>query len=262
MPNAITTIPEMQKVNKELCIEYIRSQNTLLNDGELAQYSAVAIALNLNPFLREIYPIKYGKEGKMTLVTGYQVYIKRAESFPQYDGYDIEWSGAGKELRCTCKVYRKDRSRPVSATVFLAEYHQGNKMWNEKPHVMLEKVAIGTAFRRAFPCDFAGMPYTAEEVRGDEIMQAQGMTEVNADAEHVKDWKWLQNRLAEMGNEDKNAYDIVAENIKAQGWKGLKSVPIDRYDDIESWYETAKKVAKIDHDYNAEDDSQTSEVNV
>lgn len=259
MPNEIT-LTETNKVTKELCVEYIKSQNTALTEGEFAQYSAVAIALNLNPFLREIYPIKYGKEGKMTLVTGYQVYIKRAEEFPQYDGYEIEWSGAGKELRCTCKVFRKDRSRPTSATVFLTEYHQGNAMWNNKPHVMLEKVAIGTAFRRAFPCEFGGMPYTAEEVRGEDILQQNGYTEVQADPETppAKDWHWLQNRLKEMGTEDKKAYDLVAENIKAQGWNGLKAIPTDRYDDIESWYATAKVVSKMEDKINPENTAEES----
>jgi phage recombination protein Bet len=176
---------EQNKVTKQLCLEYIKSQNTDLTEGEFAQYAAVATTLNLNPFLREIYPIKYN--GKMTLVTGYQVYIRRAEEFPQYDGFDTQFEGAGKELCCICNVYRKDRTRPVTARVYFAEYTQNNSMWNGKPHVMLEKVAIGTAFRRAFPTEFGGMPYTSEEIRADDELKAQGYTEVRPQPEQPKE---------------------------------------------------------------------------
>ena len=183
--NAVTTVTEQNKVTKQLCLEYIKSQNTDLTEGEFAQYAAVATTLNLNPFLREIYPIKYN--GKMTLVTGYQVYIRRAEEFPQYDGFDTQFEGAGKELCCICNVYRKDRTRPVTARVYFAEYTQNNSMWNGKPHVMLEKVAIGTAFRRAFPTEFGGMPYTSEEIRAEDELKAQGYTEVRPQPEPPKE---------------------------------------------------------------------------
>ena len=196
---AVATVTEQNKVTKQLCLEYIKSQNTNLTDGEFAQYAAVATTLNLNPFLREIYPIKYN--GKMTLVTGYQVYIRRAEEFPQYDGFDTQFEGAGKDLCCICNVYRKDRTRPVTARVYFAEYTQNNSMWNGKPHVMLEKVAIGTAFRRAFPTEFGGMPYTSEEIRAEDELKAQGYTEVRPTPEPPKE----QTKTAAKTQDEKDA---------------------------------------------------------
>lgn len=196
---AVATVTEQNKVTEQICLEYIKSQNTNLTDGEFAQYAAVATTLNLNPFLREIYPIKYN--GKMTLVTGYQVYIRRAEEFPQYDGFDTQFEGAGKDLCCICNVYRKDRSRPVTARVYFAEYTQNNSMWNGKPHVMLEKVAIGTAFRRAFPTEFGGMPYTSEEIRAEDELKAQGYTEVRPTPEPPKE----QTKTAAKTQDEKDA---------------------------------------------------------
>lgn len=244
-------IQETTHVSKQLCLDYIKSQNTNLTEGEQAQYIAVAMALNLNPFLHEIYPIKYGKDPKMTLVTGYQVYIRRAEEFPQYDGFDTTFEGVGKDLCCVCNVYRKDRTRPVTARVFLNEYHQGNTMWNTKPHVMLEKVAIGTAFRRAFPSEFNGMPYTTEEVdyvSSDESMKAKGFTKVEAEAENPNTKKYLplydkmMGRLAEMDNENKVAADAVRAQIKKEGVK-KSTVTKDTLENIEHWYETACKLS-------------------
>ena len=50
--------------------------------------------------------------------------------------------GEGANMGCSCIVHRKDRNHPIGSTVFLREYSQNNAMWNTKPHVMLEKVAI------------------------------------------------------------------------------------------------------------------------
>lgn len=224
---------EQNKVTKELCIQFLKSQNTDLTEGEFAQYAAVATTLNLNPFLREIYPIKYN--GKMTLVTGYQVYIRRAEEFPQYDGFDTQFEGAGKELCCICNVYRKDRTRPVTARVYFAEYTQNNSMWNGKPHVMLEKVAIGTAFRRAFPTEFGGMPYTSEEIRAEDELKAQGYTEVQqaapvaqpeppkaAKTQDEKDANWKK-MCDEIREKNPEAFDAILEKVALKSVMDVKT---------------------------------------
>ena len=249
--NAVATVTEQSKVTKQLCLEYIKSQNTNLTDGEFAQYAAVATTLNLNPFLREIYPIKYN--GKMTLVTGYQVYIRRAEEFPQYDGFDTKFEGAGNELCCICNVYRKDRTRPVTARVYFAEYTQNNSMWNGKPHVMLEKVAIGTAFRRAFPTEFGGMPYTSEEIRAEDELKSQGYHEVRPQPEPhneqpklnradpkaqllaaVKNYttKQFAAMLVMFKSQNESAHGKLVEWLKESGWEKPNFVPADRYAEV------------------------------
>lgn len=240
---------DVAKVTKQLCIDYIKAQNTQLTDGEFAQYAAVATSLNLNPFLREIYPIKIG--GKMTLVTGYQVYIRRAEEFPQYDGFDTNFEGEGKNLCCICSVYRKDRSRPTVARVYLSEYTQGNSMWNSKPHVMLEKVAIGTAFRRAFPSEFNGMPYTTEEVKGEEVLQQQGLTEVKAEvvAEEVKGMPKADfvKSLMALHEENAAAFEHLKQTMASKGWKNRNEVPADKYEEVLSWWHECVQVAQIEN---------------
>ena len=201
--NAVATVAEQNKVTKELCIQFLKSQHTDLTQGEFEMFAAVAVAFNLNPYLKEIYPIKYS--GKMNLITGYQTYIKRAETFPQFDGYDTEFEGEGKNLCCVCNVYRKDRSRPTTARVYFSEYTQNNTMWNTKPHVMLEKVAIGTAFRRAFPTDMGGMPYTSEEIRAEDELKAQGYTEVHPQPEPPKEQPKTAAKTAAKTQDEKDA---------------------------------------------------------
>ena len=163
---AVAVTTEQNRVTQQLLMDYLKQTNSNLLPNEQQQFLAIAGTFNLNPWKREVYAIAYGQGNgrKLSIIVGYEVYLRRAEEFPQYDGYETEFSGKGPDMSCTCKVYRKDRSRPVGSTVFLREYSQNNQMWNTKPHVMLEKVAIATAMRRAFPSEFNGMPYIADEL--------------------------------------------------------------------------------------------------
>lgn len=137
-----------------------------LSKQETAQFVEIAKAYQLNPFKREIYclPYGHGESRRLSIIVGYEVYLKRADMNPFYDGYETSFGIENGSLTCTCKVYRKDRKVPTSQTVSMKEYSTGKSLWVTKPRTMLEKVAIATAFRRAFPSDMGGMPYTKEEI--------------------------------------------------------------------------------------------------
>jgi phage recombination protein Bet len=187
-PLAVTTAQQNQ-VTQQLLLDYLTATTPGLNQSQVQQFLAVSMAFNLNPWKKEVYPIPYTSNGKttMSIVTGYEVYLKRADLNPNYDGYQIEWNGtfvrskvqkSGKngnysvdallpkddDVSCICTVYRKDRKMPVRCEVFYSEYSQGNSMWYTKPRVMLEKVAIARAMRLAFPTEFGGMPYESAEL--------------------------------------------------------------------------------------------------
>lgn len=187
-PLAVTTAQQNQ-VTQQLLLDYLTATTPGLNQSQVQQFLAVSMAFNLNPWKKEVYPIPYASNGKttMSIVTGYEVYLKRADLNPNYDGYQIEWNGnfvrskvqkSGKngnysvdallpkddDVSCICTVYRKDRKMPVRCEVFYSEYTQGNSMWFTKPRVMLEKVAIARAMRLAFPTEFGGMPYESAEL--------------------------------------------------------------------------------------------------
>lgn len=179
---------EQNQVTLKLLNDYLNTITDKLTTAQRDQFIAVASAFGLNPFKREIYATTYrNKEGGtvMSIVTGYEVYLKRAEMNPNYNGFETEFSDVNGEMNCTCKVYRKDRTMPVTSTVWMSEYSTGRSLWSTKPRMMLEKVAIATAFRRAFPMDFGGMPYTNDELpehmTGADKLQQQGLTEVKTE---------------------------------------------------------------------------------
>ena len=186
--NAVTTVTEQSQITSKLLSDYFATLTDKLTDVQRNQFAAVAQAFGLNPFKREIYATTYrNKDGQtvMSIVTGYEVYLKRAEMNPNYNGFETNFQVVNGEMGCTCKVYRKDRTMPVTSTVWMSEYSTGRSLWASKPRMMLEKVAIATAFRRAFPCDFGGMPYTTDELpehmTGADKLEQQGFTEVPQD---------------------------------------------------------------------------------
>ena len=176
-----------------------------LTKNEVSQFVEVAKAFQLNPFKREIYCVPYGEgdKRKLSIITGYETYLKRADLNPAFNGYETTIKGRfipgkvtrkGKnggtyqadalvpdgEVFCECKVYRKDRSVPTKVEIDFNEYNQHNSMWESKPRTMIEKVAIAQAFRKAFPNDMGGMPYTSEELP-DEMTTIRDVTPAPAE---------------------------------------------------------------------------------
>lgn len=165
------------------------------SDEELAYFIAQARVQNLNPFTKEIYFIKYGNQPAQ-IVVALKAFQKKADAHPQYDGMDsgiiFEKDGEiqrsegaflpqGAEiLGAWAVVYRKDRTHPTRAEVTFSEYDNSkirkegkinqygkeNKpnTWDEKPAVMIHKVALVTALRNAFPNELGGL-YEADELR-------------------------------------------------------------------------------------------------
>jgi len=148
-----------------------------VTDPEIMMFMKLCQHQNLNPFLREVYLIKYGTQ-KATMVTGIETFLKRASHNQKYRGHEVTCEGQVPNMTATCKVYVDGYTIPISATVDYEEYvgqkdeyidnrKTGNKivnsMWQSKPRTMLKKVAEAQALRKAFPDDFAGM-YSSEEI--------------------------------------------------------------------------------------------------
>lgn len=140
-----------------------------LNEGEKNTYLQIAKAFGLNPFKREIHVSKYGEQ--MSIITGYEVYIKRAERSGQLDGWSAVTTGsvAKGDLKATITIYRKDRSHPFIWEAIYNECVQKTKEGNvtkfwQKAEFMTKKVGISQAFRLCFSDELGGMPYTADEL--------------------------------------------------------------------------------------------------
>jgi len=179
MKNEIATT---ENINDKVLIEYldVMGISPKLEEKEKIQFLNIAKTFGLNPFKREIFCTVYGsgEYKQLSIITGYEVYIKRAERSGQLDGWNATTSGsvATNDLKATVTIFRKDRNHPFVWEVFYDECVQKTKtgavtkFW-EKANFMTKKVAISQAFRLCFSDELGGMPYTSDEMPQQEITQ-------------------------------------------------------------------------------------------
>lgn len=139
-------------------------------------------ATALNPFLREIWLVKYGT-GAAQIFIGRDGYRIAAQRQPDYDYHLVDavysndkfqiWNGEvqhqyeianrGKLIGAYCVVKRKSASRTMYVFVEFTEYDLKQGLWKTKPATMIKKVAEAQCIRMAFQSTFAGT-YAEEEL--------------------------------------------------------------------------------------------------
>jgi len=147
-----------------MCDDFLFSQGTKFTEQQKMMFYNLALQFNLNPFKREIYAIPYGSG--WNYVTGYQVYVARAEATGLLDGWHVESMGneKGELIGARITIHRKDWQQPFVWEVAFLEYNKNLGLWKTMPEFMIKKIAIGQGFRLAFPNELGGMPYLQEEM--------------------------------------------------------------------------------------------------
>lgn len=208
MNNDIATkeAPAPEIITREKILEYLKIFTSVsLDDKEREQFVEIAIAYNLNPFKREIYCTPYNasvkqadgtwkKQRKLSVITGYEVYIKRAERIGTLNGWNVTVREEKNDIIAKIIIHRKDWQYPFEHEIYMNEYREDNKMWKSKPMTMLKKVAMAQGFRLAFPDEMGGMPYSAEELPGemtnvteDKKLQQKQEQKPKPEAKHTPD---------------------------------------------------------------------------
>ncbi len=176
MNNQKTTETELPvpEVSRDKIIEYLNTSGLTkeLAENEQRQFIEIAYEFQLNPFKKEIYCFPYGEgqNRKLSIIVGYEVYIKRAERTGKLDGWKVWVENSGKETKAIIEIHRKDWTKPFRHEVFFEEAVQRKKngsitwFWVKQPKFQLKKVAISQGFRLCFPDELAGMPYIADEL--------------------------------------------------------------------------------------------------
>lgn len=129
---------------------------------QLIMLLVVADQHKLNPFTKEIYAFP-SRQGIVPVV-GVDGWARIINEHPMFDGMEFEQD----DEKCTCKMYRKDRGRPVVVTEYLAECKGSSQPWTTHPKRMLRHKAMIQCARIAF--SFAGI-YDPDEA--ERVVQAQ-----------------------------------------------------------------------------------------
>lgn len=149
-----------------------RGANTVATDEEWNMFLGLARSSGLNPYNREIWLVPYVRNGgqRQTLImVGIQGLRRVANEHPAYDGMETEIiedpTDKKKPIQGTCRVYRKDRTRPESVTLFFNETARKDGdygRWSVAPKAQFVKCLEAAALRKAFPV--LGGAYIEEEV--------------------------------------------------------------------------------------------------
>lgn len=180
---------ETVKLSPGLIKRYLVSGGGNVTAEEVNMFLTLCRFQHLNPFIRDAYLIKYGDTQPATMVIGKDVFMKRAQKQPEFDGIEAglivrnKESGAVDERPGTfyqkgveeligawAKVYMKNTRVPFYVSIPLDEYigrkknGEVNQQWAAKPATMIRKVAVAQALREAFPEQNSGGMYVQEEL--------------------------------------------------------------------------------------------------
>lgn len=213
-------------------------------DQETAVFLKTCQSLQLNPFAKEIYLIKYSEGDKAAMVIAIESYLKSAETNDNFTGVEagivLRDSGGKLDFRegalilpdeteklvgGWARVYRKDRERPFYMAVNKAEclrYTKDGRLtrfWTkEKQPSMLRKTALKRALVEAFPSLFAGTMSTAEvaeEPEGEYHEISEGELPPAYERNGEAYWKKFWARQKEKGLDEEKVHSILQiESLK------------------------------------------------
>ena len=182
-----TSLGDKIQLTRELVEKYVCKD---LSEAEYSYLSAVCKNYNLNPYLKEIYAIKFNNQ-PATFIIDYKVLQQAADNDPRYDGMETGILYIGKDgveherqgqfvlegetfIAGWCKVFRKDRTRankvyaPYAECVNTTKDGNPNSNWSKRPIFMTVKVAKTWALRETFPNWFSPNTYTSDEIEPSE----------------------------------------------------------------------------------------------
>jgi len=119
-----------------------------LTDQEFGVLCKIGQATGLNPFMGEIYALKYGEKGRVSIFVARDGYRRSAQAHPAYQGHTVDAVHANDEFRAKpsegevshdyakgdrgpvigayCIVHRKG-CKPMYTFVEIAEYYSGQR---------------------------------------------------------------------------------------------------------------------------------------
>lgn len=210
-----------------------------LTEGEFTTLCQIGQATGLNPFLREIWAVKYGNN-PASIFIGRDGYRKAAQANPEYDYHLVDAVYANDDFRVEeaevkhnysvkdrgqlagayCIVKRKSSSKPLFTFVEIREYNTGRSVWKEKPATMIKKVAEAQGLRMSFQSMFAGT-YDESEQWEEEAK----IVRVNAETGEVQDDKALPNPKPVKKITPKTGEELFAI------WNELWELSLEKYPD-------------------------------
>lgn len=185
MSNVIALNTQMDIWTNESKLQEIRklvSPSAPLTDIEFSFMVELGRATQLNPFMREIWAVKYKNGVPASIFIGRDGYRKAAQRQKDYEYHQVNavyskdefriandeiqhaygFSNRGELVGAYCIVKRKSSSKYTYVMVTMEEYSLPQSLWKSKPETMIKKVAEAQALRQGFQEVLAGTYSDAE----------------------------------------------------------------------------------------------------
>jgi len=165
------------------------------SNEQFAAFLMVAKEYDLNPLTKEIYA--FPDRGGITPIVSIDGWMNLINSHPQFDGMEFTDTNGedGKLYSVECRMFRKDRARPVSVIEYMSECSRPTEPWKKWPNRMLRHKSAIQCARYAFgfsgiiePDEYERMvdvsprPSMADRLPGARQADA-GFSSANVDAE-------------------------------------------------------------------------------
>ena len=147
-------------------------------DAEVGIFLRKCQYLKLNPFLQQIYLIKYDDKALAATVISKHAYIGIAQKQPDFLGLisgvivlrgdkvverQSSFYVEGEQLvGGWARIRKRGLTEPIEARLNLKEFNRHQAQWNDKPAVMIQKCAEVAAIRLAFPDLLTGVTTETE----------------------------------------------------------------------------------------------------
>lgn len=186
-----------------------------VNDSQMTALLIVANQYGLNPWTKEIYAFPDRQNGIVPIV-GVDGWARILNENPQFDGIEFDLD----DEKCTCRIYRKDRSKPISVTEYMSECYRDMGPWKTHPKRMLRHKAMIQCARLAF--GFTGI-YDQDEA--DRIAEAQKEQINVTPKQNVIDVKSVELITDEQLQTLQQLIDVTGSNVeKALAYYGADSI--------------------------------------
>lgn len=138
-----------------------------ITNEQFVAFLMVAKEYNLNPITKQIYP--FPSKGGIVPIVSIDGWLRIINENPHFDGMEfVDNVVDGKLISITCRMFRKDRSKPTEVTEYLSECLRNTDTWKQWPARMLRHKATIQAARYAF-----GLSGIYDEDEAQRIGQAQ-----------------------------------------------------------------------------------------
>jgi phage recombination protein Bet len=224
---------------------------TQLSEVEFKTFVSIGRATGLNPFMKELWAVKYSAKQPAQIFIGLNGYRLGATRHPDYeyhsansiysndeffmveDGikHKAKIIDRGNLIGAYCIVKRKNSTRYSYVVVTMKEYNQEQSLWKSKPETMIKKVAECQGLRQAFPEIFNGTYVDAEMPSSQQVSK-----EIEGNTKTEK----LLNILKQRESIDAETGEVIEHETSMQRINQLMeeiNLPTDRIEKAFAHYE-------------------------